>query len=290
MITKQPRQEIIYCRISEDREGKEYGVDRQEAHCRRLADRRGWQVVSVLVDNDITGTGGKNRPGYDQLLTMLRKGTANAVLAVSDKRLNRNHRNAFELLDLIQERDIAVEFTKGGPINMNTAEGRGIVRRKAIDAQEESEEIGERVADAKKDNVAKGTYRGGGRPFGYESDGKTPRSLVCPECSATEGFVITVVREDHDDHHTHDEEAPCPIKAVTVACPNDCAAEPVNAPGSEAWHLEQASRGVAAGATNRSELRKWHVAGVKTPARRKRNPDGIRTEPTPGEWTPTTFL
>ncbi|MEV6759534.1 recombinase family protein [Streptomyces sp. NPDC051105] len=114
MTIKRTRQAVIYCRISEDREGKEYGVDRQEAHCRRLADRRGWQVVRVLVDNDITGTGSKNRPGYDQLLTVLRKGTANAVLAVSDKRLNRNYRNAFELLDLIQERDIAVESPRAG--------------------------------------------------------------------------------------------------------------------------------------------------------------------------------
>jgi len=69
--TKRPRRAVIYCRIGSDRKGREFGVDRQEAHCRRLADPRGWHVVSVLVDNDITGTGNKKRPGYDQLLTML---------------------------------------------------------------------------------------------------------------------------------------------------------------------------------------------------------------------------
>jgi DNA invertase Pin-like site-specific DNA recombinase len=150
------------------------GVERQEAACRKLAARRGWQIVTVLTDNDITGTSSRKRPGYDRMLTLLRKGSADAILAVSDKRLNRNYLHAFELLDLIQERDIAVEFTKGGPINMNTAEGRAIARRKVIDVQEESEEIGERVADAKKDNVRDGTYRGGGRPFGFEADGKPP--------------------------------------------------------------------------------------------------------------------
>ncbi|AZQ32643.1 hypothetical protein EJ357_03615 [Streptomyces cyaneochromogenes] len=289
MAAKQPRQAIIYCRISDDREGREYGVERQEAHCRKLAARRGWHVVAVLVDNDITGTGRKQRPGYDRLLDMLRDGSANAVLAVSDKRLNRNYRNAFALLDLIQERDIAVEFTKGGPINMNTAEGRGIARRKAIDAQEESEEIGERVADAKADNVRRGEFRGGGRPFGFEADGITPRSLICPACDTTEGFIITVVREEHDKHPEHDD-TPCPIEAVTVTCPRGCAAQPVNAPGSEAWHLEAATRAIAEGATKRSELRKWHAEGVRTPARRKRLPDGTRTEPTPGDWTETTFL
>lgn len=96
--------------------------------------------------------------------------------------------------------------------------------------------------------------------------------------------MITVVREDHDD------DTPCPIEAVTVACPNGCDAEPVNAPGSEAWYLEAATRAVADGVSNRSELRKWHEAGVRTPARRKRLADGTRTEPMPGDWTPTTFL
>ncbi|TGB03207.1 recombinase family protein [Streptomyces sp. MZ04] len=232
-ITEQ-RNAIIYARISSDREGREYGVERQEAHCRRLAERRGWQVVTVLVDNDITGTGSKRRPGYEQMLDLLRDGAANAILAVSDKRLNRNYRNAFALLDLIQEQDIAVEFTKGGAINMNTAEGRGIARRKAIDAQEESEEIGERVADAKKDNVRDGTYRGGGRPFGYERDGVT-------------------LRED------------------------------------EAAYLRDATHRILAGESVRSILRLWEADGVRTPARRKRLPDGTRSEPISRSWTPSTL-
>ncbi|WP_055491029.1 recombinase family protein [Streptomyces sp. TP-A0356] len=80
------------------------------------------------------------------------------------------------------------------------------------------------------------------------------------------------------------------ITAVTVACPKGCTAEPDLAEGSEAWHLRDATRMVADGQSVRSVLRTWQAAGVRTPARRKRLPDGTRTEPTPGDWTPTTLL
>lgn len=169
------RRVVIYCRISDDREGKRWGVERQERACRERAERNDWDVVAVLVENDVSAYSGKPRPKYAEVLRMLRSGEADAVLALSGKRLQRNYKDAFEFLDLVEERDIAVDTIKSGEYNLNTAEGRGSARRAAIDAQEESEEIGERVRDAKADNVAAGTYRGGPRPFGYEPDGVTIR-------------------------------------------------------------------------------------------------------------------
>lgn len=135
----------------------------------------GWDVVAVLIENDVSAYSGKKRPKYEELLGMLRDGTADAVLALSGKRLQRQYKDAFDFLDLVEAKDIAVDTIKAGAYNLNTAEGRGRARRAAIDAQEESEEISERVRDAKQDNVAAGTYRGGPRPFGYESDGVTVR-------------------------------------------------------------------------------------------------------------------
>ncbi|MFF2077085.1 recombinase family protein [Kitasatospora sp. NPDC058162] len=169
------RRVVIYCRISDDREGRRWGVDRQERVCRERADDNGWDVVAVLIENDVSAYSGKRRPKYDELLRMLRDGEADAVLALSNKRLQRQYKDAFEFLDLVELRDIAVDTIKSGRYNLNTAEGRGRARKAAIEAQEESEEIGERVRDAKNDNVVAGTYRGGPRPFGFEADGVTVR-------------------------------------------------------------------------------------------------------------------
>lgn len=252
---------MIYCRISDDREGKRWGVDRQEKAGRERAERNRWEVVAVLVENDLSAFSGKTRPKYQLLLDMLRSGEANAVIALSGKRLQRNWRDAFAFLDLAEERDIAVDTIKAGQYNLNTAEGRGQARRSAIDAQEESEEIGERVRDAKADNLADGTYRGGPRPFGYEADGVTPRSLICPKCGATEGFTIERI------------------------CGN-CGSETENAPGSEAWWAEKVTDAVIAGDSMLGVCRTLAAAGIKTVPRRYKQEDGTRGEPESRDWRP----
>ncbi|MDX3229423.1 recombinase family protein [Streptomyces sp. ME19-01-6] len=257
-----PRRVVIYCRISDDREGRRWGVERQEKVCRERAERNGWEIVEVLIENDISAYSGKPRPKYQQLLDMLRSGEADAVLALSVKRLQRNWRDAFEFLDLAEKRDIAIDTIKAGRYNLNTAEGRAQARRAAIDAQEESEEIGERVRDAKADNLREGTYRGGPRPFGYEADGTTVRTLACPRCPAPDGF-------------TADREC------------RACGAEAFNEPGSEAWHAEQATDAVIAGDSLRSICRSLKAQGVRTVPRRYKQPDGTRGEPEDRDWEPT---
>ena len=162
---------IIYCRISSDPEGVRAGVERQERDCRKRADRNGWDVVLVLVENDLSAYSGKPRPKYEQMLEMLRSGEADAVLALSPKRLYRQIKDAFEFFDLITERDIRVETINQGRFNLSTAEGRKDARRAAVDAQGESEEISERVLAAKADAVTRGLYRGGPRPFGFAANG-----------------------------------------------------------------------------------------------------------------------
>jgi DNA invertase Pin-like site-specific DNA recombinase len=59
---------LIYCRISQDREGAGLGVDRQRKDCEGLARRLGWQVVTVHTDNDASAYSGKVRTGYRALL------------------------------------------------------------------------------------------------------------------------------------------------------------------------------------------------------------------------------
>jgi site-specific DNA recombinase len=147
---------VIYARISDDREGRGAGVERQERDCRKRAERNGWDVVAVLVENDLSAYSGKRRPKYEQMLDMIRTGQVDAVLALSPKRLYRQIKDAFDFFDLIIERGTKVETIKQGQYDLSTAEGRRDARRAAIDGQYESEEIGERVRDAKADNVAAG--------------------------------------------------------------------------------------------------------------------------------------
>lgn len=167
---------MIYTRISADREGRQYGVKRQEQACRALAGKLGWEVVAVLRENDTSAFNTKiRREKYGRLLSMLRDGEADAVIALTSRRLQRRYREAFDFLDLIEERGIAVATVKGGAYDLTTADGRREARRKAIDDQHESEEISERTRDSKADMASQGMWGGGRRPFGYERDGVTIR-------------------------------------------------------------------------------------------------------------------
>ncbi|QMU78905.1 recombinase family protein [Streptacidiphilus sp. PB12-B1b] len=244
---------VIYARISDDREGRGAGVERQERDCRNRADRNGWDVVAVLVENDLSAYSGKPRPKYEQMLAMIRAGEVDAVLALSPKRLYRQIGDAFDFFDLIIQKNIKVETIKQGRFDLSTAEGRRDARRAAIDGQYESEEISERVKDAKADNLAAGEYRGGPRPFAYEADGRTLRSLQCPQCGSTEGF-------------TADREC------------EKCGAAAVNVPESEAWHTEAAMDSVIAGDSLRSICAAWATKGITSAGRRRKQPDGTRGE------------
>src|SRR5205807_989252 len=94
-----PRAAGIYCRISDDREGSAAGVRRQEADCRGLAARRGWEVAEVYVDNDVSAYSGRMRPAYRRLLEDVKAGHVDAVVVWH---LDRLHRRPAELEEFFE--------------------------------------------------------------------------------------------------------------------------------------------------------------------------------------------
>ncbi|MFG1676765.1 recombinase family protein [Micromonospora sp. NPDC049282] len=71
----------IYCRISQDRESELRGVTRQEQDCRELAAQRGWEVVGVYVDNDLSAStrSKKSRPEFDAMVAAVRAGAIDVL-------------------------------------------------------------------------------------------------------------------------------------------------------------------------------------------------------------------
>src|SRR2546426_865899 len=49
-----PANAAVYCRISKDRTDAGLGVERQRGDCQGLADRLGWTVSDVYLDNDLS--------------------------------------------------------------------------------------------------------------------------------------------------------------------------------------------------------------------------------------------
>jgi site-specific DNA recombinase len=88
----------IYLRISKARDGSTLGVDRQLPPCLELARKRfeGWEFDlrpydeggTLYTDNDITGTGTRMRPAFEQLLQDVRDGKVQAIVVWDVDRLS----------------------------------------------------------------------------------------------------------------------------------------------------------------------------------------------------------
>ncbi|AZS39970.1 hypothetical protein CVS54_01288 [Microbacterium oxydans] len=165
----------IYARISHDKTGGGLGVDRQEADCRSLAERMGWDVVAVFVDNDISAYSGAPRPQYRALLDAVRRGEVRGIIAWHTDRLHRRASELEEFVNLAEAHHLQIQTVTAGTVDLSTASGRMVARMLGAAAQHEVEHAKERMKRAKDQMAADGKYRGGQRPFGFEKDGMTVR-------------------------------------------------------------------------------------------------------------------
>jgi site-specific DNA recombinase len=170
----------IYCRISQDREGAGLGVQRQEQDCRALAATKGWPVVAVHTDNDLSAYTGKPRPGYQALLDQVRAGQVQAVLAWHTDRLHRSPVELERYIDVCEPQGTETHTVKAGPLDLTTAVGRMVARQHGAVARYEVEHMAERQRAARAQAATAGRWGGGRRPYGYQADGTT----LCPEEAA----------------------------------------------------------------------------------------------------------
>ncbi len=179
----------IYVRISEDREGRETGIDRQEQDCHELAARNGWSVVEVYSDNDIGASTRtrKIRPDYRRLLDDARGGLLDVVLAYTSGRLTRRPRELEDLIDLAEQHGTRFAYVRSPSFDLNTATGRRVARILAANDAGEAEDISERLIRQRLQAAEAGQVHGSPRPFGYEADLVTVReseAAIVRECAA----------------------------------------------------------------------------------------------------------
>src|SRR4051794_30901949 len=202
--TPPPLPAAIYARISRDREGAGLGVERQEADCRALAERLGWEVVAVYVDNDVSAYSGAPRPQYRAMLDDVRAGRVRGVLAWHADRLHRRATELEEFVIAAEAHHLQVQTVTSGTVDLSSASGRMVARMLGAAAQHEVDHARERMRRAKAQMAADGKYRGGRRPFGYEADGLTVRedeaALVREATTAVlAGRTLAAVARDLND-------------------------------------------------------------------------------------------
>jgi site-specific DNA recombinase len=163
----------IYCRISQDRGGAGLGVARQEQDCRALCERRGWHVVDVYPDNDVSAYSGAPRPQWERLISDVKAQAVDAIVCWHVDRLTRSPRELEDVIDLADRNGIELA-TVTGEIDLGSPTGRLIARMLGAAARHEAEHKAERQKRQRRQAAEAGKVAGGGgRPFGYENDRMT---------------------------------------------------------------------------------------------------------------------
>lgn len=180
-----------YRRISDDREGAELGVGRQDQDLDALADRLGVTVVADYMDNDIGAStrSKKPRPQYQAMLDDARAGQFEMILAATSSRLTRRPRENEDLIDLAEQHGIRFAYAKSPSFDLNTADGRMIARYLAAGDAAESERIGERVAREAQQRAERGLPPRG-NALGYTPDGRHLHPAEAPAVRAAYELLL----------------------------------------------------------------------------------------------------
>lgn len=183
----------IYCRISQDRSGEGLGVDRQEHDCRALADRLGYEVTRLFVDNDISAYSGKSRPGYSEMLSLIENGAVDAVICWDSDRLHRAPRELENYIDACRAGGATTYAVKTGEIDLSTNAGMAIARTLGAWARYESDHKSDRLKRAKQQSREQGKFIGGPIPYGWDIVNK--RAVVNEEQARAVQLACDMVLE-----------------------------------------------------------------------------------------------
>lgn len=163
----------VYVRISDDPEGTERGVDRQEADCRAYAAAHGWEVVAVFRENDtsafkqrtITLPSGERvrrviRPEFRTMLRHLADGQAQVMVAYDLDRAVRGPRDLEDLIDAKVLAGLGVRSVTGS-LRLDTDSDVAMARVLVAMANKSSADTARRVARAAKQQAIEGAWHGG---------------------------------------------------------------------------------------------------------------------------------
>lgn len=156
-----PKTVVIYDRLS--RLFAEEAPDHRIAACKAYAAQRGWKVVHVATDTNVSGASRlEDREGMREVLSWLPR--VDYVLAAKLDRYARSVLEFQRLLDAAKSTNTTV-ITADGVVSPENASI--IINVLAAFAEYERDMIKARITDSKKHFRARGNHLGGLAPYGY---------------------------------------------------------------------------------------------------------------------------
>jgi site-specific DNA recombinase len=177
----------IYVRRSTDDEHQPYSIEAQDTRLESyIGSQPGWRLVARFADDASGAT--THRPGLAKALAAARAGLIDVLLVYRVDRFSRNLRDMVMLLDNLDMAGVVFRSATE-PFDTSTPMGRMLVQMLGMFAQFERDTIIDRVIAGMERKAAKGKWKGGKRPFGYQVD-KTTHTLVPDE---NEAVIVRLV-------------------------------------------------------------------------------------------------
>lgn len=196
----------IYTRISKhnDRVPK---VEEQEAMCRDLAKKRGYEIVKVYADDGISASKFKDRPGWSQMLADVNESRFDVLIAQSDDRFTRQPMEKETLTLASIAGGVQWLTVHEGLIDPATSDGAFKSGLSTLLARQETMKKAERQKNSNRARLLSGQpLNGGERPFGYLEDKLTIHPVEGPlVVKAYEDFLAGTTMSAIRTRWNHDE-------------------------------------------------------------------------------------
>ena len=189
MNAKRIKRVALYVRVSTDHQS----VKNQEIELQAVAERHGWQVVSVYRDQGISGTKGRDkRPGLDKLLQAVARKEFDLVAAWSVDRLGRSLIDLVGILQEFHAKHVDLYLHQQG-IDTTTPSGKAMFQMMGVFAEFERSMIHERVMAGLARARAEGTQLG--RPATVAGDAAMVKPSAPPVPQARASVPLHASRE-----------------------------------------------------------------------------------------------
>lgn len=163
---------FIYTRLSRDETGQQTATHRQEHACRAFAELRGWEVVGVFEDVDVSAYQRRVvRPAYEEMVRALEAKKAAGVVVWKLDRLVRRPAEFERFWSTCESRQVFLASATE-PIDSSTELGLALVRILVTFAGLESATIGLRIR-ARQRELALAGQPPSGKAYGMSADWKS---------------------------------------------------------------------------------------------------------------------
>lgn len=161
-----------YCRVSTETDEQKESIDTQkEVYFSLISLRSDWEFAGIYTDS-ISGLTSEKRPGFMSMIKDALDGKIDRILCKSVSRFSRNVAECKRYVDLLMNKNIAVEFEKEHLATDDPTSSFVLSLMSAI-AENESRSISENVRWGYRERFSRGEYNPGKNPMlGYDTVNK----------------------------------------------------------------------------------------------------------------------